>query len=332
MLHPTSSTSRETLRVDRRVLLLGIAFWSLAPKGSLGASERDEQPASGSLILALNWRAREVLVLRTGAVDALSVKDGRLGPARRLSSLDAGVYGDISPRGDRAAVLTSNRRISLWDRMTGQSVRLRAETDFDLTACAWSEDGRLAVGMVGSRVQILAAGARQTERLLTLDPSSGPIARLSWLPHSRRLCICTEGGDIVVYDSARKEARRLEGYQPSGEMGANWAYPDPSGTRIALFSQQDWSLHIWNAGRISEPPIPTGSFNLAAAWRSDGVLLAFSAANSLWVYNVITKQKTELLPGNAPSALVWSPEGSDLAIGEANGSIRVLKAVSKLVR
>lgn len=203
----------------------------------------------------------------------------------------------------------------------------------DPRAIAWTRDGkRLAVStMAESRgrariVQVLHPETLAVEQ--TLSGFDREVPYLDWHPDGERLLVCDGGGGVSVWNALRGERLYkldndpvdLRSYHPPR---ACWS---PDGSQFAIYSYRTGlTLHRPEDGaELRNLAGPAASEN-ALAWHpaGDRIAIAGTPKKEAQVISTGGEILARLPQEEAITAVAWSPDGAQLAIGTAGAALSI---------
>lgn len=242
-----------------------------------------------------------------------------------------------SPDSKRVASST-NSQVQIWDATTGKhSLAFTPSGEGgSVLSLSWSPNGRY-LAVASEQVQIINATTGAVVRTfpdpvsLSDSSSSSHISAMTslnggtgadataWSPDGTLMATALHGayGNVVdVWNpSTDQTVFTFHGQSSNGVASISWS---PDGKYIAS-AGNDGTVEVWNihTGQIifaDRATLDTPSSGPAAVWGPFGMILAFiSDSNTIQVWNVATN--TEITRYSAPTnfALVWSPDGKEIA-------------------
>jgi WD40 repeat protein len=287
-----------------------IRLWNVAAVHKL----RDrENPAWRVLSLACLWKAvmenrGRVLARQSGSVDSLA----------------------WSPDGKTLASGSYEKRVRLWDVVTGKELR-RLDARGSV---AWSPDGKtLAVVKYDGLTRLWNPATGKEIKTLSGEGNWS----VAWSPDGKKLAAVTRSSWICLWESATgKEIGPREAHE-SSVSSVSWS---PDGKTIASGSS-DRTIRLWNpdTGKQIRVMKEDGGTVESVAWSPDGKTLASGSGerskssgkdNTIRLWNPATgKEVRRLARLDTPvGALAWSPDGKTLASGDGKRAILLWEAES----
>jgi WD40 repeat protein len=243
------------------------------------------------------------------AYDALTGKEAS--PAVPLTGSVAGLA--FSPDGRFLIVEGGDRKVKLWDAVSGKELSQLRESGVQLPPEPWSPDGKYLRGWVRNaeaeepltRIWSAADG----EEMLSLKPRVRDFDLVAWARDGKQLATL-EGGTLKVWEVPQKAAA------PAGE----WS---PDVRRVASVRENNFiQLTDDRTGATVQFHDHTGGPVGAAAWSPDGRHLATAGADhNVKVWDAATGAELRTLRGHeAPVALVWWSADGRRLISASSGS------------
>ncbi len=228
--------------------------------------------------------------------------------------------------------------VRFWNLENGMLFRvLELSSSYSTYAIAWSPTGKvLAQSVYGGGIRLL--DIRTDRRLKTLG-SEQTFYSLAWSPDGKVLAAQQREGTLELWNVVSgKRAGKVKGTAGTGPWspGGKWLACPASGGGIAIVDGR--------AGRVLQTlqavsrKIKIGR----SAWSPDGRFLAAGETASrqaefsgVYIYDTQTWQAAATVKaaegGQGTTALDWSRDGTQLAAGDATGTIRFWDASGKPV-
>ncbi|MCZ6706689.1 MAG: protein kinase, partial [Chloroflexi bacterium] len=257
-----------------------------------------------------------------------------------------------SPDGRYLAVATGSGwsfgRLKVFDLWSGLGTGTGSVswTAGDFTAVDWSADGRwIAVGGTSAgpsdsdaseKGMLLIYDGRSCELVRMLSAHDDAVSDLSFAPDTGQLVTASRDGTLRFWDAETWELVRVLGRR--GDPGVLSLAFSPDGS-FFVTGQEDGTLTVWESD--SSQPIAQlnahgGPVNALAFLSSPGHpprLATGSADRSVKIWDPASWRELVALRTDAPViALAFSPDGTQLAIGRSNGTVRIADAVSETER
>lgn len=278
---------------------------------------------TGEVLHTLNIHHNEITSLAwspNGSRIASGHKSGKVliwdaqvfGPA--LAVLDIG-DGDAtslawSPDSSQLAATGTGLDVYIWDISSNEVNQILDATD----VVAWSPDGtRLAIGQKDREgVQLWSATTWESTAVVGV----GPTISLAWSPDGDRLAV--NNFAITIYDA--------DSLEPIVQMGGGYGRTltwSPDGKQIIYSGPFEgpsipilWDAITGEALRYLEG----GNY---FTWRPDGRLIASALGFSIYITDIDTYLVSTISSPVSISELKWSPNGSYLASGGDDFTIRI---------
>ena len=191
---------------------------------------------------------------------------------------------------------------------------------YDVTALAWSPDGRrIAAGSDGGvRVWDAVTG----ENVLSLEYGRWVLS-VAWSPDGSRIATASGDGGVRVWDAVTgEELLSLE----RGHWVDLVAW-SPDGSRIATGSAV--GVRVWDAVTGEELlSLGYGRGVESVAWSPDGSRIATGSDDGVRVWDAVTGEELlSLEHGSRVESVAWSPDGKRIATASGDG-VRVWDAVT----
>ncbi len=209
----------------------------------------------------------------------------------------AGIYfAAWSPTSKMIATTDPQGPVQVWDAMTGRQIITYAAHTKAAWGVAWSPDGtRIASGSDDGTVQIWNALTGHT--ITVYQGSSSGIRQVAWSPDGSRVALACQDNTVQIFDAATGKTLFVYRGHTQPVWGVAWS---PDSTRIVSTSGSSDT----ETGTIQEWNATTGQTLASATVTSRG------------------RDAAGLL------SVTWSPDGQQIAVGGADGTVFVWNAVA----
>jgi WD40 repeat protein len=292
--------------------------------------------APGGPVRAVAWQGnRRVAAFSDETVRVWDVEAGKLdGPERKGPEASA-VEPAWSPDGTTLAA-ARERAVELWDAATGRKVRELTGHAEQVTALAWSPDGkRVAAAARDGAVRVWDSDSGQalpTVMHFKVSEARDAPTAMAWGPGGKALAVAGIGESVPIWDVESGTPKR-ELQKPLAAVHAITWKPDGLGIAAAGFPGAIW---VWTGPTPKRtgtyPAADIGSEYPRPVWSPDGRTLGFGHDNGvvlLWDPLAGRFLRTLGRPhANDPGLhFAWSPDGKRIAI-QSGGAAVVYDAAS----
>lgn len=240
----------------------------------------------------------------------------------------------------RRLVTAGDFTVRFWDVDTGRETAAFANQDAPLTTLALSPDSRLVAAGEGSvrneqtgRYVGSAVRIWETETGAVHDVGLGHgagVTRLAWSPDGGFLASACNGGKIIVRDVAERTdvnvIKTMQWFpaiahpQVFRVLHVAWS---PDGSRLAIVTGDSRIRMLDVQANCEITAVWEDRCHTTPVFSPDGTRLAFGSDKEIKVCDVATGQPVATFAPQESriEALVWSPDGAQLASGAWHGAI-----------
>ncbi len=264
-------------------------------------------------------------------------------PQRREGSVTACAF---TPDGSRVVSWNTSGTLRMWDARTGETLTVPLDHSEPVTACALSPDGsRFASGSFDGTLQMWDTQAGGTPTVLR--GHDGPVESCTFSPDGSRLVCGDFHGTLRMWDTQTGDTVATLKINV-GRIDACAVAPDGSRVICGGFGG---TLRIWDTRLCETLTVLQGSAGSvnACAFDPDGSSVVSGSADSmLWIWDARTGETLAVLQAPPPlkwklpiqgaggplefrhgyrgpsfTACTFSPDGSQVASGSADGTLRI---------
>ncbi len=263
----------------------------------------------------------------------------------QLRTLEEGNHGNVTdvafgPRGEVIASVGS--RVRIWDPDSGKALRFAASgqrASFTPLSLAWSPDGRYLVA--GGRVEFFAPNRISRGAIAVADPQTGEefprldghaalVTSVAYSPDGRTVASGSIDATVGLWDTTSwtLRARVTRGYSQRVARVAFHGARDLAVTSRDLASYYDevklWNLTTGRPRAVWTPPRFTRNLDIQparglVATAIRGFFADRRVALHHWPSGELVRRVTRV--PRFPSQLMFSPDGTQLAIGGSGGEV-----------
>jgi WD40 repeat protein len=281
--------------------------------------------------LAVAWQPGGKLVASSGQDGAVRLVDARSGETQLL--LQAGEWSEriaFGPQGKLLGVGTG--RVLRIFGSDGKERAVLAAQPGAITALAWRPKGveLAALGNGGARLHRLEAASGQLAETREYA-RTGACLTASWSPDGRVLATGLQEGSVHFWNIAANNQSQMRGY------GTKVSLTCFSANSRLLATGADQQVIVWDfsgGGPEGSEPVQLATHTARLtqlAFQPQGALLATGARDrriALWRPSMGADPVDADLFGGEITVLRWSPDGQQLAVGDASGQLSVYALVA----
>ncbi len=234
---------------------------------------------------------------------------------------------DWSPNGSTLASATWGSQILLWEASTTNSLGELAGHSESITHLAFSPDGALLASASVDSARLWQVERQQEIALLTDQPDEH--GNLRWAANGERLLLTNlQESTVQVWNASGSEQFVLTGME-YGVYDAIWS-PDNA---LLITTSGDGTVRLWGGlvGRQLRllPTFEFDSVPVRLNWLADSNELLMVLDNG--VLAVVDPEGRQVSARSVEhtavsGAVAFSPDGSRLALGHSDGSVRIYQA------
>ena len=316
---------------------LNAAAWSpdgrhvaLVDQNSLEIRDGSNQQSAHVLTSAGNvehigWLTNDQLMSFGGNPRQIRTWNARTGEILKSSDDLSGYCNRLrwSPDGTRLAFVSNSSTAVIWEAATGhwlQTIPSHGKCT-EQKVVDWSADGqRLLTGDIDQRLRVWDAASGQL--LQTLEGSWGEVESVAWSAAGHPLVSARSQGldqSYLIWDAAT--GKQIETTNPDPLDTRGWSPDEQQFANGAAIIDGKTKQSVYTFTGLG-----TGGY---AAWSPDGRMLA-TLDGADWdrfkLWNTTTGQAVaefKLAPPALAIDLAWSPDGTRLALGCVDGTIRI---------
>jgi WD40 repeat protein/serine/threonine protein kinase len=268
-------------------------------------------PANGKLFASIN----------ADGVQFWDPNSDKTAPVRTIST--PGRTLSMPPDGQSVATVGPEAEsVQIWNAASKLALTLPGYKHEHSAGVSWSPEGKHLAMRSGSAVHIWDAGTGKLDR--TLSGHAHDIAGLAWSPDGKKLAT-TSGWNskLLIHDIATGKV--LHSIEPKAKHLSHAAWSN-DGAFLAVAADQPKDVLLWTMD-FTKLPRSLGPFNASVtdlAWQPDRPVLAMStidAAVGVKFWDAAAGKEARppipayLKPNGGTAAIVWSPDGKQLATG-----------------
>lgn len=230
-----------------------------------------------------------------------------------------------SPDGTRLASGGYDATVRIWDVASSTEQALLDGPTYDVRAIAWSPDGTRMAGVGGQDKVWFWDISSKTPHSVSV-PDNGTCEHVAWSPDGTRIaasCYTT----VYVWDANTLSQTAVM----QGHAGMIWnVFWSKDGQQLASQSI-DGTDRVWDAATGGEVRTlhghtgPVETLSLSDGTRLSASIFNYNSDHKIFIINEATKKTVATLvsPTHAINSIAWSPNGTMLASGSGDGTVRL---------
>lgn len=330
--------------------IFGIRSVAFSPDGSLlaGGDEFGQihlvNPNTGKYIKRLEGHSGEVVAISFSAdmrTFASGSRDGSIriwdvASGENKQTLD-GFFDeltsfDISADGKTIVMAGKDRNVCLWDITAG-----KREKSFTKEWENWEKPVRNISFIPGGNLILIMDDAKFLWDRRTGKPGAHflrpnkAVFSMDFSPDGKTMVTGSGDGTVLLFDVQRRNEKKQVIQAHKGRV-TSVVYSSDGKTIVT--GSQDKTIKLWDANTTAEKKVFTGHRRgiKDVALSADGrTIAAVDSTTSIYLWDVETSAQKRFRTGRASNVLLsvaFSPDGKRLAVGDWEGDVHVLDAVS----
>ena len=214
------------------------------------------------------------------------------------------------------------RSVERWNTESGESEQVIFRSEGICGVYGWNSDFS-KVACENYDPTTISVRELSTDSLLLTIPVSEYVSQIVWSPDDTTLAIISRnfatnasqlqlwngetGIPLLTYDFSDRDASIV------------WS-PDSKKAVLSFFNDNNFTIKVLD---ISTREYLLETNGGGFAWSPDSQIVAISDSNTINFWDINTGEIIETDPAPAYSTLAWSPDGTKLAVGASDGTIRI---------
>ncbi len=297
----------------------------------------DQRETHGGLLLALGFNDGNIIISQIQDDSSTNESHPEVTLLDNLDQQSSGVVSmAFSPNGKVLATGIRNGLISIWDTETWEWIGFLEghELANAVSSLVWSDDGRLLLS--GGRDDALILGdIAKFQPLFVLDVQEADTIAVEFAPDGSSIASVSDNGQITIWDVSGQQPIKTGDKQVGELESVAWS----PGWETLVTASPEGELALWDIEEQKEIVGPKkvslghsmhGQWVTRVAWAPNGERLASVLGQDILVWDSDANVPIHRLVGHDAfvGGLDWSPDGSRIASGDAEGKINIWDAVS----